>query len=140
MESWRNIWRNGFAPSLSTTGLVEMRKALKADDDRILQGASTVPLALPPHRGNRPRGACALSYCGWRGEDLRTVGEVENYLADLCAEADERLGEPAACRDFLNWYDDTPRAGMRRDLLAEVERTLRDRFPVAPARITRRAA
>ena len=39
----------------------------------------------------------------------------------------ERLGEPAACRWFLNWFDDTPRDQMRRELLAEVK-PLRSNF------------
>ena len=44
------------------------------------------------------------------------------------AEADTRLGEPAAVRYFLNWFDDTPRDEMRRQLLAEVNRALAERF------------
>jgi hypothetical protein len=34
------------------------------------------------------------------------------------------MGEPAAVRWFLNWYDETPRDEMRRKLLAEVERAM----------------
>ena len=64
--------------------------------------------------------ACALGYCGWQGDGLETVGEVEEFFARACFEADQRLGEPAACRWFLNWFDDTPRDEMRRELLAEV--------------------
>ena len=37
--------------------------------------------------------------------------------------------EPAACRWFLNWYDDTPRDEVRRELLAEVELALAERVP-----------
>ena len=59
---------------------------------------------------------------------METVGEVEETFARVCFEADQRLGEPAAVRYFLNWYDDTPRDEMRKQLLAEVERALADRF------------
>ena len=53
-----------------------------------------------------------------------TVGQVEEFFAKACYQADQRLGEPAACRWFLNWFDNTPRAEMRRELLAEVELAL----------------
>ncbi len=39
--------------------------------------------------------------------------------------------EPAACRWFLNWYDETPRHEMRRCLLAEVNRVLARRAACA---------
>jgi hypothetical protein len=77
--------------------------------------------------------ACALGFCGWQGEELETVGQVEEFFARLCFEADQRLGEPAACRWFLNWFDDTPRADMRRELLGEVERALAERLPLEQA-------
>ena len=60
-------------------------------------------------------------------DGLHTVGEVEEHFAQACFEADRRLGEPAACRWFLNWFDDAPRAEMRRELLVEVELELRNR-------------
>jgi hypothetical protein len=78
--------------------------------------------------------ACALGYCGWQGEKLETVGDVEEYFARCCFEADQKLGEAAACRWFLNWFDDTPRDEMRKELLAEVERAIEDRAEtVTPA-------
>jgi hypothetical protein len=77
-------------------------------------------------------GCCALGYCAWQGDGLTTVGEVEEYFARCCYEADCRLGEPAACRWFLNWFDDVSREEMRRELLAEVELALSMR-PELPA-------
>ena len=73
-------------------------------------------------------GACVVGYCAWQGDGLETVGEVEEFFARVCFEADQRLGEPAAVRYFLNWFDDTPRDEMRRELLDEVNRTLAERF------------
>ena len=62
------------------------------------------------------------------------MGEVEEYFARSCLEADERLGEAAACRWFLNWFDDTPREEMRDELLGEVERAIEARFAeIVPA-------
>jgi hypothetical protein len=71
--------------------------------------------------------ACALGYCGWKGGGLATVRDVEEFFAEACIEADRLLGEPGGIRHFLNWYDDTPRGEMRRQLLAEVEAELGDR-------------
>src|SRR5437868_2184907 len=74
--------------------------------------------------------ACELGFCGWQGDELESVGQVEEFFARACFEADQRLGEPAACRWFLNWFDDTPRDQMRRDLLQEVELALAERLPL----------
>jgi hypothetical protein len=130
MESWRLVWRDGFAPILTTTGLEALRDALLLDDPRLTQGSTTTPPPLMCVQDWPVEAACALGYCGWQGEGLLTVGEVEEFFAKSCYEADHRLGEPAACRHFLNWFDDSPREEMRRDLLAEVELALAVRVPV----------
>ena len=59
---------------------------------------------------------------------METVAEVEEFFARACFEADQCLGEPAACRWFLNWFDDTPRDEPRRQLLPEVNRLLTQRM------------
>lgn len=133
MENWRKVWREGIAPSLSTTGLTALRRALQVDDDRLLQGATTSPPPLMAVQEWPVEACCVIGYCAWQGEGLDTIGEVEEFFAQTCREADERLGEPAICRHFLNWYDDTPRAAMRFALLEEVQRTLAERFPIDDA-------
>ncbi len=130
MELWRNVWQNGFAPALSAAGLIALRDALRGDDARLTQGSTTTPPPLLSVQDWPCEGACALGFCGWQGEELETVGQVEEYFAKCCFEADQRLGEPAACRHFLNWFDDTPREQMRIALLHEVEKTLATRVPV----------
>lgn len=132
MESWRIVWRDGFVPVLSTAGLQALCNALRGDDDRLTQGSTTTPPPLMCVQDWPVEGACALGICGWLGDGLVTVGEVEEHFARCCFEADTRLGEPAACRWFLNWFDDTPRSEMRRELLAEVELALATRLPVTP--------
>lgn len=127
MESWKHVWRNGFAPHLSVTALEALRDALRADDPRLTQGSTTTPPPLMCVQDWPVEAACALGFCGWQGEGLGTVGKVGEFFARACSEADQRLGEPAACRWFLNWFDDTPRNEMRRELLAEVERELERR-------------
>jgi hypothetical protein len=124
MDSWRKVWREGLAPLISTHALESLRVALANDDARLLQGATTTPPPLQCVQDWPVEAACALGYCGWQGEGLQTVAEVEEYFARLCFEVDQRLGEPAACRWFLNWFDETPREEMRQQMLAEVQRTL----------------
>ena len=119
---------------LSTTGLQALKRALESDDPRLSQGSTTVPAPLMCVQDWPVEGACALGYCGWQGEGLETVGEVEEFFARMCFEADQRLGEPAGCRWFLNWFDDTPRESMRAELLDEVELALAERVAVEPAK------
>ena len=108
--------------------LEALRAGLAGDDPRLVQGTTCSPPALQALSDRTVESACALGYCGWQGEGLETVAEVEDFFARLCFEADQRLGEPAACRWFLNWFDETPRDEMRRLLLAEVNRTLAQRL------------
>lgn len=124
MESWRLVWREGVEPLLVTGELEALRAALSEDDPRLLQGATTTPPPLQCVQDWPVEAACALGYCGWIGGGLETVAEVEEYFARMCFEIDRRLGEPAGCRWFLNWFDETPREDMRRSLLAEVNRAL----------------
>ncbi len=128
MEAWRTVWRNGLAPVLSTDGLAALRDALKNDDYRLTQGSTTVPPPLMSQSNLPCDGSCAIGWCGWHGEGLETVGEVEDFFARACFEADCRLGESAASRWFLHWYDDTPREEMLRELRGEVEQVLADRL------------
>jgi hypothetical protein len=128
VETWRKVWREGVSPQLSRDGLQALQKALQADDERLLQGATTSPPPLQCVRDWAVEGACVIGYCGWQGDELGTVAEVEEFFAKVCFEVDKALGEPAACRWFLNWFDDTPRQEVRGQLLSEVNRTLSERF------------
>ena len=128
MESWRKVWREGLADQISTGGLNALRRALLDDDARLLQGATTSPPPLQCVQDWPVEAACGLGYCGWQGDGLETVAEVEEFFARVCFEADQRLGEPAACRWFLNWFDETPREDMRRLLLPEINRSLAQRL------------
>lgn len=128
MDQWRKVWRNGLCPQLSEAGLEALRQALQRDDQRLAQGYTTSPPSLDVFADSDVEAACALGFCGWQGEGLTTVAEVTDYYQRLCAHADERLGEPGACRFFLNWFDEMPRAEVRRQLLAEVNRALKRRL------------
>lgn len=130
MESWRKVWREGVAPLLSEEGLVALAKALTEDDKRLLQGATTSPPPLTCVQDWPVEAACPIGYTGWQGDGLTTVGEVEEYFARMCFEIDQRIGEPAGCRWFINWADETHREEMRRHLLYEVQRELARRGSV----------
>lgn len=123
MESWRKTWRDGIAPQLSPEALWSLAQALQQDDPRLIQGATTQPPPLQCVEDWPVEAACALGFCAWQGRD-RTVGQVEEDFARLCFECDQRLGEPAACRWFINWFDETDREEVRRELLPEVLRSL----------------
>lgn len=127
MESWRNCWRKGVAPELSTPGLEALRAALVSDNPRLIQGATTTPPPLACVQDWPCEGACAITLAGWLGDGHELVGEAEEYFVQACFAIDRRMGECAACQWFLNWFDETPREEMRRELLYEVNLELATR-------------
>ncbi len=127
MESWRHTWREGFARVFSAEELKALENALVIDDPCLKQGGTTVPPPLLCVEKWPVEAACAVAYCGWQADDLRTVGEVEEFFVKACFLADRLLGTSSACRWFLNWFDETPREIMRTELLAEVRRELENR-------------
>jgi hypothetical protein len=129
--AWLRVWERGFAPQLSTRSLEALARALETDDARLITGATTSPPSLQAVSEWPVEAACPIGLSGWLGNGLESVGQVEEYFAHLCYEADRRLGEPSACRYFLNWVDDTPREEMRQALLIEVLLALVGRMPDA---------
>jgi hypothetical protein len=127
LVAWQKCWREGIAPSLTVPQLLALRFGLLADDGRLTQGSTTTPPPMECVKDWPVEAACSIAYALWQGDKLGTVGEVEEAWAHVCWQADVRLNEPAATRYFLNWYDDTPREEMRRDLLREVEREIDER-------------
>lgn len=125
--TWQQVWREGIAPQFDRAQLLALREALANDDPRLLQGATTEPPPLLCVQDWECKGACAISYAGVQalgGFGAATVGAVEEFFARACHECGERMGVPAAERFFLNAWDDTPRAQIVPELLAEVERAL----------------
>jgi hypothetical protein len=135
LQAWQLAVRKGIVPALSTTGLEALRDALATDDKRLVQNATTFPPPLDAVHNQPVEAGCALALACWLGLGLVTVGEVELAFAMACSQADERLGEPAAVRWFLNWYDDTPRHEMCVKLLAEVRGALAERAGPASPRV-----
>jgi len=122
--TWQHVWRFGLAPQFSRSALASLRAALLHDDCRLLQGRTMNPSPASGLGAAPVEAACAIGWSGWQGEGRDTVAEVEAYFERVCSRADEALGEPAACRHFLDWFDSTPRRVMRLCLLVEVNRSL----------------
>jgi hypothetical protein len=127
MTAWQRSFREGIAPLISTRALLALKRALTQDDPALIQGATTSPLPLQAVQDWPVEAACAVAFAGWQGEGLTTIGEVEDYFANICFGADKALGEPAGCRWFLTWFDETPRPEMRLALLAEIDLALAGR-------------
>jgi hypothetical protein len=127
MESWKMVWRDGFQPQFSDRQLLALRDALLADDPTLIQGATTQPPPLLCVADWSVEACCAVSYCGWKGADLNSVGDVEEFFARSVFAADDLLGEPAASRWFLNAFDNTPRDVFFPELAAEITRELERR-------------
>jgi hypothetical protein len=121
MQLWQRVWREGLAPLLSERGLQALRRALVRDDPNLVQGRTMTPPPLAGLEDAEVETACALCYTAWHGDGCNTVGALEAFFEQTCSAADLALGEPAACRHFLDWFDATPRPAMRRQLLNEVE-------------------
>ena len=93
MEKWRRVWRAGLAPHLSRAGLLALQSSLLRDDPRLLQGTVSSPPPLDALRECAVNGACAISWCGWQGQGLRSVGQVEEYFHRTCDAAAAALQE-----------------------------------------------
>lgn len=133
LPSWKSCWRIGFAPRMPAPGLLALRDALRDDDPRLTQGLTTEPPSVSCSELWPCEGACAVAFAGWKGGlGLYSVGDVVEFLGRACDEADRRLGDPKACRWFLEWFDEKPRGEVFPALLEEVERELRRREECCP--------
>ena len=112
--TWQESWRI-VAQQLSTKHLEALHDGLSRDDPGLVQGKIVVP---PGHaHGETPTAACAIGYCGWRGDGLVKVEDVWLFFLKITEKIKE-YGE------FLRWFDQTQREEMRHQLLSEVRREL----------------
>ncbi len=121
MIDWKRSWRSGLAPLLTPAGLMALKAALETDDPRLVQGATTEPMPIALFADEAVAGACAVGFCLWQGGGLVRVGALHTAFRRLCASADDLLDESLGTVAFLNWFDETPRDEMRRELLAEID-------------------
>jgi hypothetical protein len=133
MTSWQIVLRDGFLPLFSTERLAATLEALEKDDSRLTQGSTATPPPLMGVQDWPVEACCPISYFAADDPFESTVGEVEEAFAKACFDADQRLGEPAACRWLLNWIDDTDRQTMLTELAAEVRTELAKRKSLVEA-------
>lgn len=134
MEAWRKVFREGFAPLLSNKALLGLKSALEENCPRLIQGRTTCPHLIQGVQDQPVEEACAVAYCGiienggfLGSQNPATVEETKVFFARMCFKADQRLGELAGCRHFLNWFDETPREECFRKLSLEIEFILSSR-------------
>lgn len=138
MEAWKKCLREGFFPDMPTEGLVAALDALDRRDPALIQCLTAASNDITPEGEGRVCGACFVAYVYWRGEGLETNRQVQEAFARACLGADERLGEKAGCRYFLNKYDESVRNDFFPVLAVEVSlelyrRGVRYRRPGGPA-------
>ena len=70
--------------------------------------------------------ACAIGFAAWKGDchGPAPVAEVHIRFAEICSQADQTLGEPAAIGFFLTEYDSWTREEIHQNLLPEVRLAL----------------
>jgi hypothetical protein len=135
LQAWQRCWRYGVAVQLSPACLEALHQALLYDDPRVIQTGTTSPPALMCTQDMPCEGADPVAYACWQGLGLHRVGEVEEAFAQICMRADLLLGEPAAIKYFLNFWDEGDRDTVRTALLAEVTLCLpqKAKVPLAAA-------
>jgi hypothetical protein len=139
------VFKTGFAPQWSVEQLSALAEACRTDDPRLIQGSTTEPPPIKCMQGWPCDCGCATAYVGAvslggfsggsyaeprkpaTNPDAATVGQVEEFFAHACFAADQLIGEPAECRHFLHWFDDTPREEMRRVLYSWCMEVIRER-------------
>lgn len=121
MERWRLVWRQGFAPKISTVGLQALLKALEEDDQTLIQGNTVYP------QEGQPEACCLIAYAGWKGDGLKSTVDIVDYFDRLCAGADEAFKNPLEGYYFFKWFDDQKREEFRRELIPEIKLALEKR-------------
>ena len=122
-----DVMRRAWLPLLSTDQIELLRAACEAGTEELIQCATTVPPPLTHTRDWPCEGACLVGFSEWKTEGLHSVEQVDGRFARVCFEIDQRMGEPAACRWLLNFWDDTPRHVVLPLMAAELGRELESR-------------
>ncbi len=131
MEAWKKVFREGIVPLLTRDQLLLLKKGIEEDDQALVQGVTCIPPPLSCVEDWPVESCCALSYIGWKS-GLLTVKEVEDFFAKICFNIDKQIGEPAACRWFLNAWDDNPRKKVFFEVLEEINLALGEQKSVHP--------
>jgi hypothetical protein len=132
LPTWQWAFERGIAPVLSTGSLEYLERLLAEDSPQLVQHVVALP-AQPELQDGPADAFCALGACG-AAEGLETPRELCDFFQSVFAEAGRRLGDVLAPRDFISFYDDTPREEMVPALLAVVRGVLSGREDRSPTR------
>lgn len=132
MEQWRRYFRHGIAPLVENAQLEYVLGILKSDSEKMCQGDTVIlrkviaESGLTYYHGDLPPvSGCFVSLIHMSDEKL-TANEVDAKFGPfLC-----RVGlNHGLSSHFINWFDDSPREEVRRELIAEIELVLDARNP-----------
>ena len=125
MDAWQKTWREGIQPQLGTKALASLYQALVGDDQRLIQGTTIkpVPILRTAEENDPVEACCPVAWCGWMGEGLEVVKDLETWFASVINVTNKILG-PFAAGIFFGFWDYGPRDTCRRLLLSEVEEEL----------------
>lgn len=127
LAAWQRCWRGGLADLLPTKGLVALREALIVDSRRLVQEVTAIDGDGEGYDPYVVAACCPLAYCGWKTGEVISIEDAIAYVDVLRQRQKRRSKDGSGVRDFIQWVDSTPRKQMRRELLAEVTRTLIER-------------
>ncbi len=136
METWRFIFRKGFAPLLSFSALEALKSGIQQDDPALLQGCVVFPKLIPGFWDVPAVATGLLAYIGKEGEGLFSVAEVTEFHNRLKEAAAQKLGAVNIAQGFIEWFDKTPRQLMRKELLKEVRREIKARKVTIKSQVT----
>ncbi len=131
LETWRKTFRASM-DLLSTLSLTALQAALRDNSPKLIQGATTQPPPLQACASWPVEAACLYGYCGWAELSDGTMGElsveeVETFFGNFAWELDKLTGEQGAIRWAANHFDESPRAEVFAQFLAEVDREINRR-------------
>ena len=124
MESWKKSFAH-IADVCGVPALQVLRTAVSENYCSLIQG-TTVAYEPATNPGDRTVcGACAVGYMYWKADDMDFADDVEEAVAATFSEVAKKAGWDRAPDLFTNWYDETPRDEMRRELLPVIDANIR---------------
>lgn len=118
MEPWRLAWRD-IAQRLPTHGLYRLWQACETDDTHLVQG--TTAISDVTELNGACVGGCAIGYaiamdpleCG---REPLAIDTVKDQFGDII----DAIGNVTS-NDFVDWFDNSKRGEVLKELLAECE-------------------
>lgn len=123
-ESAFGIWHRGIAKAMTLRELEALRRGLRDDDGRLVQGSTYRPSLDEARPDALPVCGCAIVYAAWQGCDNpaeATIEQVDRRFVEIIHEAERIASAMNEARWFLTWFDYYMRRDVFAGLLREVE-------------------